>query len=220
MTSLAHRTQTQIRNRLRQLPEYLEAEEVAALMRSAPHAQARLFMAVQWRAGLRISEVLALETRDLSLDADHPTLRVRRGKGCRPRVVPVHPELKTVLETALNCDLGTRKGKIIKASRMTAHRWLKRALANAVELRTIAKGRRISSHTLRHSYARHLLMGGVPINYLSRWLGHSSIQTTLIYIDLMPRSGRAEKKSLMNVAHLGVSEDRRLRDCTHISAER
>ena len=44
----------------------------------------------------------------------------------------------------------------------------------------------ISTHTLRHSYARHLLMNGIPINYLSRWLGHSSIQTTLIYLELVP----------------------------------
>ena len=42
----------------------------------------------------------------------------------------------------------------------------------------------VGTHTLRHSYARHLLMHGVPINYLSRWLGHSSIQTTLIYLEL------------------------------------
>ena len=43
-------------------------------------------------------------------------------------------------------------------------------------------GRKIGTHTLRHSYARHLLMNGIQINYLSRWLGHSSIQTTLIYL--------------------------------------
>ena len=47
-------------------------------------------------------------------------------------------------------------------------------------------GRHISNHTLRHSYARHLLVHGIPINYLSRWLGHSSIQTTLIYLELVP----------------------------------
>ena len=190
MTSLAHRTQTQSEKRQRQLPEYLKAGEVAALMRSAPHAQARLLMAVQWRAGLRIPEVLALEARDLSLDADHPTLRVRRGKGCRPRVVPVHPELKTVLESALACGRYKQKDRLIKARRMTAHRWLKRALANAVELGAISKGRRIGGHTLRHSYARHLLMGGVPINYLSRWLGDSSIQQTLVYLDLVQGPGR------------------------------
>ena len=50
----------------------------------------------------------------------------------------------------------------------------------------IPLGRRISNHTLRHSYARHLLVSGIPINYLSRCLGHSSIQTTLIYLELVP----------------------------------
>ena len=50
----------------------------------------------------------------------------------------------------------------------------------------IVPGRKIGTHTLRHSYARHLLMNGIQINYLSRWLGHSSIQTTLIYLELVP----------------------------------
>ena len=54
------------------------------------------------------------------------------------------------------------------------------------ELGAISQGKRVSTHTLRHSYARHLLMNGIPINYLSRWLGHSSIQTTLIYLELVP----------------------------------
>ena len=44
----------------------------------------------------------------------------------------------------------------------------------------------MSTHILNHSYARHLLMNDIPINYLSRWLGHSSIQTTLIYLELVP----------------------------------
>ena len=47
-------------------------------------------------------------------------------------------------------------------------------------------GRRIGTHTLRHSYARHLLMNGVPINALSRWLGHANLSTTLVYLELVP----------------------------------
>ncbi len=47
-------------------------------------------------------------------------------------------------------------------------------------------GRKIGTQTLRYSYARHLLMNGIQINYLSRWLGHSSIQTTLTYLELVP----------------------------------
>ena len=50
-----------------QLPEYLEAHEVDALIRVAPHSRARLLFLIEWRAGLRISEALAIETRDLSL---------------------------------------------------------------------------------------------------------------------------------------------------------
>ena len=65
----------------RQLPEYLEAHEVDALIRAAPNPRARLLFLVEWRAGLRNSEALAVEARDLSLDTDRPTMRVRRGKG-------------------------------------------------------------------------------------------------------------------------------------------
>ena len=59
-------------------------------------------------------------------------------------------------------------------------------MKRAEELGAIAPGKQIGTHTLRHSYARHLLVNGIPINYLSRWLGHSSIQTTLIYLELVP----------------------------------
>ncbi len=64
-------------------------------------------------------------------------------------------------------------------------------MKRAEELRAIESGKRGGTHTLRHSYARHLLMNGIPINYLSRWLGHSSIQTTLIYLELVPDPTRS-----------------------------
>ena len=78
------------------------------------------------------------------------------------------------------------EGRLIEAHRSTAWRWVQAAVKRAERLGAIASGRRVGTHTLRHSYARHLLMHGVPINYLSRWLGHSSIQTTLIYLELVP----------------------------------
>ena len=62
------------------------------------------------------------------------------------------------------------------------------------ELGAIVSGRKIGTHTLRHSYARHLPMNSIQINYLSRWLGHSSIQTTLVYPELVPDpSGSLER---------------------------
>ena len=170
----------------KKLPEYIEAHEVNALIRAAPNPRARLLMMIEWRAGLRVSEALALEVGDLSLDVKLPTLRVRQGKGRKARIVPVHPELHSALSSALQFGNIAESDKIVKASRSTADRWIKEATAGAQKAGAIASGRRISNHTLRHSYARHLLMNGIPINYLSRWLGHSSIQTTLIYLELVP----------------------------------
>ena len=170
----------------KKLPEYLEAHQVDALIRAAPNPRARLLFLIEWRAGLRISEALALEARDLSLEGELPSLHVREGKGSKPRIVPVHPELRVALTSALEFgDVGQGE-KLIRASRATADRWIKRAAARAMELGVIPTGRRVSNHTLRHSYARHLLAHGRPINFVSRWLGHSSIHPTLIYLELVP----------------------------------
>ena len=60
------------------------------------------------------------------------------------------------------------------------------AAVAATEQGQLAPGRHVGTYTLRHSYARHLLMNGVLLNYLGRWLGHSDIKTTLIYLELVP----------------------------------
>ena len=86
----------------RRLPEYLEADEVDAIIRAAEDPRAKLLMLTQWRAGLRVSEALALDVSDLSLDSDLPTIRVRSGKGRKARVVPVHPELAAAFRMALS----------------------------------------------------------------------------------------------------------------------
>ena len=169
----------------KRLPEYLESDEVNAVIRAAEDPRAKLLMLTQWRAGLRVSEALGLEVRDLSLDSDLPTVRVRSGKGRKARVVPVHPELAVGFRMALSYG-NVREGRLIEAHRSTAWRWVQAAVERAEKLGAIAPGRRVGTHTLRHSYARHLLVNGIPINYLSRWLGHSSIQTTLIYLELVP----------------------------------
>ena len=72
-----------------------------AIIRAAPSLKAKLPMLQQWRAGLHVSEALALEVADLSLDVDLPTIRVRPGKGRKARVVPVHPEMGAAFLMAL-----------------------------------------------------------------------------------------------------------------------
>ncbi len=155
-----------------------------ALIQVAPHGIARLLFLVQWRAGLRISEALALDVTDLRLDSDTPTLRVRQGKGGKDRVVPVHPELAAGFRSAM--AFGNIKGPLFNASRSTGWRWLKQALHRAEDLGTIPVGRRVATHALRHSAARHWLECGVPINHVSKWLGHASLQSTLVYLEILP----------------------------------
>jgi integrase len=167
------------------LPEYLERSEVEALITLAPQAQARLIMLSQWRAGLRISEALTLEVSDLNFDPDNPTVRVRRGKGDKARLVPMHPELAGAFRSFLDYS-NAKRGRLFTASRSTAWRWTKDALAKAVKLNQIPPGRKVATHTMRHSAARHWLASGVPINVVSRWLGHASIQTTLVYLNILP----------------------------------
>ena len=169
----------------RKLPEYLEAHEVEVVIRATDNPRAKLLMLEQWRAGLRIAEALALGVADLSLDAEPPTLRVRAGKGNRSRIVPMLRELQVAFRSALSfCSIN--QVKLVDIHPSTAWRWVRAAVRRAEELGAIVPGRRIGTHTLRHSDARHLLMNGIQINYLSRWLGHSSIQTTLICLELVP----------------------------------
>ena len=113
-----------------------------------------------------MSKALALEVRDLSLDSGLPTIHVRRGKGANPRIVPDHPELHAALASSLQFGNIVQGDRLIRAARSTADRWIRAATAKAEEVGAIPAARRISSHTLRHSYTRHLLMNGIPINYL------------------------------------------------------
>ena len=116
---------------------------------------------------------------------------MRQGKGSEARIVPVHAELHSALISALQFGNIRQIDRLVRASRSTADRWIKAAASRTEELGAIPPRRHISNHTLRHSYARHLLVNGIPINYLLRWLGHSSIQTTLICLELVPDSTRS-----------------------------
>lgn len=175
------------RNSAKKLPEFLEPTEIDALIRHAPNPQARLCMLLQWRAGLRISEAMALETADVHFEASPPELKVRQGKGSKDRIVPMHPELEAALRTYLDYT-GTR-GPILGKTRQSGNRWYTDARNQAVTNQAIPAGKFVATHTLRHSAARHWLKSGVPINVVSMWLGHSNLQTTLVYLKLVSDPG-------------------------------
>ena len=146
------------------LPEYLEQHEIDALIRLAPSPRAALLMLLQWRAGLRVSEGVAVEVSDLSLDGAHPTIRVRRGKGNRARLVPVHPELRVALRTLL-AYTEARRGPLVGVGRSQAWRWVQTAAQRAQEAGLLAPGRQMGTPR----YATQRRGTGWPLAFPSTW---------------------------------------------------
>jgi integrase/recombinase XerD len=173
----------------RLLPETLDVEEVERLLDAAgEQLRDRALVELLYAAGLRISEALRLDLDDLSLDA--ATARVV-GKGDRERMVPVGEVALDWLRRwiaegrpallALSHVAPTRGGPLFVGDR---GRRLARQQAWAVVKRAASAARladRVSPHTLRHSFATHLLEGGADLRIVQELLGHASISTTQLY---------------------------------------
>ena len=173
------------------MPAYLTAPQVKALLDHAPHPAAKLLITLQWRAGLRVAEALAVRQSDIAADTDQPTLRVRRGKGGKERLVPLHPDLAAAI--AQYCYWQPRSkqaGPLLTASARTALRWVVAAADAAIAAGDLPPGTDIGTHALRHSAARHWLASGVPMNRVQVWLGHAQLATTVrTYLPLVPDPG-------------------------------
>ena len=172
------------------VPHYWTADQVKRLLDAlAAHNwhQARTAALIMWRTGLRISEVLELEWRDLDYAGGPATLLVRKSKSRRARTVRVHPEL-VQLFTNWPASRSPRD-KLVPLSMRTALRHIGDGIESA-GLGEESPGtgrRRAGAHSLRHSAARHWLMvGNVPLNVVSMWLGHASVQVTLrVYLPIV-----------------------------------
>lgn len=173
------------------LPEYVTPQEASALVENAKTPRQRLAILTMWRAGLRVSEMLALRVEDLRLDEHspngtrRPVIVVYGGKGSYDRHVPVQPDLLSAYKLLLPHNA---RGQIWRQTRMTAWRWVRRASLRAANAGHIAEARAevISPHTLRHGAARYWLDCGIPLHRVSAWLGHRSVATTMIYLKLVP----------------------------------
>ncbi|HVY01683.1 MAG TPA: site-specific tyrosine recombinase/integron integrase [Candidatus Nanoarchaeia archaeon] len=158
----------------KKLPEVLSKDEVAKLIDSTDTIKSRLIISLLYSSGLRVSELVNLKTGDISLEQRSGW--VRKGKGSKDRIFfmsePLAIELKDYLQGRENQfvfskdkPLTTRNiQKIIQGTR-------KRAGLN----------KKITPHTLRHSFATHLLENGTDIRLIQSMLGHSSLSTTQVY---------------------------------------
>jgi site-specific recombinase XerD len=162
----------------RKAPVVLSQEEVARLLEAAPGLKYKAALSVAYGAGLRVSEVANLKVSDI--DSERMTLRVEQGKGQRDRYVMLSPRLLELLRDwwhAARPPVWLFPGQN-PINPITA-RQLNRAVHAAKDLAGIAK--RVSPHTLRHSFATHLLEQNVDIRVIQVLLGHAKLETTALY---------------------------------------
>ena len=168
----------------RVLPVVLSPDEVARLLAAASNPKHQTALAVAYGAGLRACEVVALRVSDI--DSQRMTLRIEQGKGRRDRYAMLSPVLLERLRAWWR--VAHAQGKMLEGGWLfpglnpiesLSTRQLNRAVHAAAQAAEIDK--RVSMHTLRHSFATHLLEQKVDIRVIQVLLGHRKLETTALY---------------------------------------
>lgn len=168
----------------RTLPVILSREEAGRLIAAARNLKHQTILSVAYGTGLRASEVVALKVGDI--DSQRMTLRIERGKGDKDRYAMLSPVLLERLRTWWK--VARAQGKMLDGGWLfpgmnpiesLSTRQLNRIVREAAEAAKIDK--RISMHTLRHSFATHLLEQKVDIRVIQVLLGHKRLDTTALY---------------------------------------
>jgi integrase/recombinase XerD len=172
----------------RKLPRVLNPEEVLQLLEAAPNAKYKAALAVAYGAGLRAMEVVSLKVSDI--DSQRMVIRVEQGKGRKDRFAMLSPQLLDLLRDWYRIArpriyLFPGRDKI---GPMTT-RQLNRICHMAAELAGLPRW--ISPHTLRHSFATHLLEQNIDVRIIQVLLGHSKLETTARYTQVATNVIRA-----------------------------
>jgi integrase/recombinase XerD len=162
----------------RKLPVVLSPEEVVRLLDAAPGLKYKAALSVAYGAGLRAAEVVALKVSDI--DSKRMLIRVEQGKGRKDRNVMLSPHLLEVLRAWWKA--ARPQGWLFPGRdpvKPMTTRQLNRACHAAAHLAEINK--RVSLHTLRHSFATHLLEQNTDIRVIQVLLGHAKLENTALY---------------------------------------
>ncbi|AXY24220.1 MAG: tyrosine-type recombinase/integrase [Acetobacter aceti] len=195
----------------RNLPVVLSRDEVARLLNATTCLKHQVALSVAYGAGLRVAEVAALQVSDI--DSARMLLRVERGKGGRYRNAMLPADLLPLLREWWR--LGRQQGVMHpqgwlfpgqNAMRPICTRQLHRVVVTAADAASICK--RVGPHTLRHSFATHLLEDGVDIRVIQALLGHARLDSTALYTRVATRTVRAVISPLDTLGALATAQAR------------
>ena len=196
------------------LPTVLTRKEIRRVLACVHEGRFKAVLALVYHCGLRLSEVLQLKPTDI--DSGRGVVRVRHGTGDKPREVPISPQMIQRLRRFWKqhknrqwlfpgVGRGWKQSGISQAEAMGRSDKPMSSSAVQMAMRVIRKSSGVQKpftvHTLRHSFATHLLEDGVSIRQVSRYLGHSELKSTLIYLhvtELSEEGGRHSQSKLFD----------------------
>ena len=174
---------------VKSLPEVLTIAQVHQIIDHCRQQRMAVYFWTVYSLGLRLQEGLNLQVGDI--DAARGLVHIHRGKGAKDRYIPLpqatlvalrrywathrHPQLLFPADGRDHQQMSVAKMPMS----MTAVQGAMKQITKRIQF-----GKKVSIHTLRHSYATHLLEAGVSLRVIQQYLGHSSLQTTLIYLHL------------------------------------
>lgn len=198
------------------LPHVLTRGEVARLLGTFRDGRYRAYFTVVYQCGLRMSEALSIKPQHI--DSQRLTLRVVNGKGGKQREVPISPELlqrlRTFWKSHRNPDWlfpGTGRGwkssgiSLRDALHRSDHPMTKASVWAAIKVAKAECGlsrthEKLTIHTLRHSYATHMLEAGTSVRQVAAYLGHSSLKPVMVYLHLTQVSEQQARFALSTLA--------------------
>jgi integrase/recombinase XerD len=168
----------------KKIPDILSQDEVKRLIDATRHIKYKTALSVAYGAGLRVSEVVALKMTDI--DSDRMVLRIQEAKGQRDRVAMLSPDLLKLLrewwQYGREHNMVFEGGWVFPGQQPVNHlstRQLSRACQSAAYDAGLRK--KATMHTLRHSFATHLLEARVDIRLIQALRGHAKLETTVLY---------------------------------------
>jgi len=177
------------------IPDILTQKEVKDMINATNNIKHKLILKVLYGCGLRVSEVVNL--RKESLNLEEGLIKISLAKGKKDRFVKIPDSIKEELKSYCNLSEdavlfpSNRKGKLTTAT-------IQAIVENAAKKAEIKKN--VHPHTLRHSFATHLLEQGTDLRIIQKLLGHSDIKTTQIYLQVSQQSIKNIKSPLDNIS--------------------